>query len=290
MAKQNHGKKKKVREKLRNMYRLVLLHEDTFEERLALRLTPLNVFTYAGLLLILLVIMVTAIIAFTPLREYIPGYSDVATKRNAAYAVFKADSLENELIIRENYMKNLHTLLSGGAPSDSSDIAEQHVVHSGEIDDYKSKADQRLRDEVEEAEKYSVHSSGITTRSQAAAYFFFTPVEGVVTAKFSPQKDHYGIDVATKEGESVKAVFDGTVIFAGWSPEVGHVIQIHHRNNLVSIYKHCSVVMKRKGQNVTAGEVIGIVGNTGEQTTGAHLHFELWEDGSALNPQDYLTF
>ena len=290
MATPNSAKKKKVREKLRNMYRLVLLHEDTFEERLALRLTPLNVFTYAGLLLILLIIIVTAIIAFTPLREYIPGYSDVTTKRNAAYAVFKADSLENELIIRENYMNNLHTLLSGGAPADSSDIAEQHVVHSGEIDDYKSKADQRLREEVEEAEKYSVHSSGISTRSQAAAYFFFTPVVGVVTAGFSPQKDHYGIDVATKEGESVKAVFDGTVIFAGWSPEVGHVIQIHHRNNLVSIYKHCSVVMKRKGESVTAGEVIGIVGNTGEQTTGAHLHFELWEDGSALNPQDYLTF
>lgn len=290
MATPNSAKKKKVREKLRNMYRLVLLHEDTFEERLALRLTPLNVFTYAGLLLILLVVMVTAIIAFTPLREYIPGYSDVTTKRNAAYAVFKADSLENELIIRENYMNNLHTLLSGGAPADSSDIAEQHVVHSGDIDDYKSKADQRLREEVEEAEKYSVHSSGISTRSQAAAYFFFTPVDGVVTAGFSPQKDHYGIDVATKEGESVKAVFDGTVIFAGWSPEVGHVIQIHHRNNLVSIYKHCSVVMKRKGEGVTAGEVIGIVGNTGEHTTGAHLHFELWEDGSALNPQDYLTF
>lgn len=284
------GKKKKVREKLRNMYRLVLLQEDTFEEKLAFRLTPLNVFTYAGLLIILLVVIVTAGIVFTPLREYIPGYADITTKRNAAYAVFKADSLENELIIRENYMQNLYTLLTGGAPSDSSDIADRHIVHSGEIEDYRSQADQRLREEVEEAEKYSVHSSGIASRSRAAAYFFFTPVQGVVTSEFSTQKDHFGVDVATKEGESVKAVFDGTVIFAGWSPEVGHVIQIHHRNNLVSIYKHCSVVLKRKGDFVTAGEVIGMVGNTGEYTTGAHLHFELWEDGQPLNPQDYLTF
>lgn len=281
--------KKKVYKKLKNKYRLVILNDDTFEEKISFRLTPLNVFTYVGLLVIILITAVTTIIAFTPLREYIPGYSDIKTKRNAAYAVLKADSLQQELNMREGYISNLRVILSGDVPVDSVSQAQDTNINVESIEDTRTPADSSLRQNVEKAEKYTINSA-LSPNNTSGAYLFFTPVKGTVTSSFNADEEHFGVDVATKDNESIKAVLDGTVFFSGWTTDDGYIVQIQHRNNLVSVYKHCSVLLKKSGESVKAGDAIAIVGNTGENTTGPHLHFELWENGSALNPELYINF
>tara|TARA_B100000780_G_C21093921_1_gene441035 strand:- start:739 stop:1605 length:867 start_codon:yes stop_codon:yes gene_type:complete len=283
------SKKKKVYKKLRNKYRLVILNDDTFEERLSFQLTPLNVFTYAGLTLITLGVFLISIIAFTPLREYIPGYSDVTTKKNAAYAVFKADSLHNELLIRDQYIENVRLVLSGDIKPDSidADISPQNKFE--DVEDERSDADSAFRAKIEKEEQYTINQN-LSDNKSASTYFFFTPVKGVVSSSFNPDVDHYGVDVVTEENEAIKAVMDGTVIMANWTTDNGYVLQIQHRNNLVSVYKHCSALMKKIGESVKAGEPVAIVGNSGEQSTGPHLHFEIWDSGKPVDPQQYISF
>lgn len=283
------GNKTKLKDKLKHKYRLVLLNDDTFEERLSWQLTPLNVFTYVGLVLIALIVALTSLIAFTPLREYIPGYSDIETKRNAAYAVFKSDSLEAELATRDMYITNVRRILSGEPLNDTIEGEINPDQSYDNIEDSRSDADSAFRAKIEDEEEYTINQNlkGNQTKS---TYFFFTPIKGVVSSSFDADDRHYGVDVVADENEAIKAVMDGTVTMADWTTESGYVIQIQHRNNLVSNYKHCSVLLKKPGDAVEAGEAIAIVGNSGEHTTGPHLHFELWEDGQAVNPELYIVF
>ena len=287
---ENEPKKKKVYKKLRNKYRLVILNDDTFEERVSLQLTPLNVFTYIGLTLILLIGVLIGIIAFTPLREYIPGYSDVTTKRNAAYAVLKSDSLVNELRIRDQYIQNIRGILTGNISIDTATGEINPDQSYQNLQDDRSKADSAFRAKIEQEEAYTINQNLRENATAKSTYFFFTPIEGTVSSSFNPDDKHFGVDVVADENEAVKAVMNGTITLADWTAESGFVIQIQHRNNLVSIYKHCSALLKKVGEPVEAGEAIAIVGNTGTLTTGPHLHFELWDDGQAVNPEQYIAF
>ncbi len=286
---ENEPKKKKVYKKLKNKYRLVILNDDTFEERVSLQLTPLNVFTYVGLIVILLISLLIGIIAFTPLREYIPGYSDVDAKRNAAYAVLKSDSLEDELRIRDQYILNLRNVLTGEVVVDSitGDINPNNQLQA--VNDVRSKEDSAFRAKIEREEEYTINQN-LRDNSTKTTYFLFTPIDGSVSSSFNPEEKHFGIDVVSDENEAVKAVMNGTITLADWTSESGFVIQVQHRNNLVSIYKHCSALLKKVGDPVEAGEAIAIVGNTGTHTTGPHLHFELWDDGQPVNPEQYIAF
>ena len=283
------SKKKKVYKKLRNKYRLVILNDDTFEERLSFQLTPLNVFTYVGLISIIMSVLLISIIAFTPIREYIPGYSDVTTKRNAAYAVFKADSLQNELAIRDQYIGNVRRILSGDIKPDSIDTDISPQNNFDNVDDDRSEADSAFRAKIEKEEQYTINQN-LSDNKITGTYFFFTPVKGVISSSFNPDIDHYGVDVVTEDNEAIKAVMDGTVIMSNWTTDNGYILQIQHRNNLVSVYKHCSALLKKIGEGVKAGEPVAIVGNTGEQSTGPHLHFEIWESGKPVDPQQYISF
>ena len=121
-------------------------------------------------------------------------------------------------------------------------------------------------------------------------FFLFKPVDGIVSEHFDPQIDHLAIDIVAKQDEPVKAVADGTVIFASWTQDSGYVIAIQHRGNLISMYKHNSDLLKNVGNFVTAGEVVSIIGNTGELTSGPHLHFELWYNGNPINPEELIRF
>jgi murein DD-endopeptidase MepM/ murein hydrolase activator NlpD len=154
-----------------------------------------------------------------------------------------------------------------------------------------SKEDSLFRLGYETQDKYTLSINAASKgKNSIAGFFFFCPVRGKVTSSFSAQTEHYGTDIAAAENEPVKATLDGTVIFSGWSSETGYVIQIQHSNNLVSVYKHNSVLLKKTGEYVKAGDPVAIVGSSGEQTTGPHLHFELWYNGSAIDPQDYIVF
>jgi len=283
--------KKKVIKKLRSKYRLVLLNDDTFEERISFRLSPLNVVSYAGLLFIVLIVSLISLIAFTPLREYIPGYSDVTTRKNATAALIRSDSLIHELNMRDQYVDNIRRVLQGDVFDDTTtNVSSDPNLNYKNIKDTKSKEDSLFRAKIENEEQYTINTNLNTSTQRSATLFFFTPLKGVVTASFNADIEHYGIDVAAQENEAIKSVLDGTVIFNGFTTDNGYVIHVQHRNNLISAYKHCSVILKKMGETVKAGEPIAIVGNTGENSTGPHLHFELWENGKPINPEDYIVF
>jgi murein DD-endopeptidase MepM/ murein hydrolase activator NlpD len=278
--------------KIRNRYRLVVMNDDTFEEQFSLKLTPLNMVILVGLVSIVMITLTVSLVAFTPLREYIPGYgSESDTRKKLINLTLRADSLEYELSLYKASYNNFHNILSGNIPVDTLSQQKEKNPVPKNVDVKPSKEDSAFRAEVESQDKYSLaFSGGKTGKSSISSFFFFTPVKGMVTASFNSAEEHYGVDIAAKENEPIKATLDGTVLFSGWTSETGYTIQIQHSNNLVSAYKHCSVLMKKAGQYVKAGEAIAVIGNSGEQTTGPHLHFELWYNGTAIDPQEYMVF
>lgn len=284
------NKKPKKLQKLKNKYRLVILNDDSFEEKYSLRLSRLNVFAVSGTLALLLILLVTIIIAFTPLREFIPGYTDVKLRQTSINNSFKIDSLQNVLIAREKYINNIKLIFQGKPINYVEDNVVDSLVNYNEISDTKSIDDSLLRDMIEKEEKYNLFSSANRNSNNISSFFFFTPLKGTLTSSFNAKNSHFGVDIVAPEKEAVKATLNGTVIFAEWNPQTGYVIQLQHSNNLISIYKHNEVLHKEVGDNVKAGEVIAIVGNSGELSTGPHLHFELWYKGLPLNPEDYIVF
>lgn len=268
------------------------MNDSTFEEKVSLRLSPLNFFIVVGSCIILLTTIVISFVAFTPLREYIPGYADVNLRKKVLSLSLKADSLEKDAAAKDLYVANINTIISGGVPTDKIKKPIQ-----AESDKYKkldlkpSESDVSLRRQIESQDPYSLLSvNEIAEGTGISSFFFFTPIKGIITNSFNPKDDHFGVDVVAAENEAIKATLDGTVLFAGWTSETGYVIQLQHSNNLVSIYKHNSAIIKKTGQSVKAGEVIAIIGNSGEHTTGPHLHFELWYNGAAVDPQEYMVF
>ena len=278
--------------KLRSKYRLLLIDQASFKERLSLRLNRINVILLAAGLFTVHGLFVTALIVFTPLKRHIPGYSDQRTKLNAYRATLLADSLQDALEVRDAYITNLRNVLSGNLPVDSALTASPLKTPPATASLLASRADSALRASVRAQEAYNVGgvSSGAALRGGLSGVVFFTPLRGVVTSTFEPRQGHYGIDIVTKADEAVKACLDGTVIMAGWTSDAGHVIQVQHAMDLVSVYKHNAVLLKREGDKVVAGEAIAIVGDSGELTTGPHLHFELWWRGEPVDPGTYMMF
>lgn len=286
-------KKKPWYKRLHVKYRLLIRDDETYEEKLSLRLSRLIVFVLFGSVSILLVFLTTYIIAFTPLREYIPGYTDVSLRKNVYDLHMKTDSLENILAKNERYLENLRKILSGEEPEEpryeKSDTAKRQY---SDITLMHSKADSALRIEFENRSRtYSITGTEEIIPSRTPkGMLFFTPLKGFVTNEFKPSENHYGIDIVAAQNEVVKATMDGIVVFASWTIETGHVIVIQHDQNYVSIYRHNSVLLKKEGTQVRAGEPIAIVGESGDFTTGPHLHFELWHNGNPVNPRDYIVF
>jgi murein DD-endopeptidase MepM/ murein hydrolase activator NlpD len=287
--------KQQLLERLRDKYRLVILNEETFEERFSLRLSRLNVFVVLGVLSIIIVFITSYIIAFTPLREYIPGYADVNLQRNIYELQLKADSIENAFASKDTYIENLKSILSENTISEQPVKAQDTTKKKDyrAINDKRSSADSLLRSDYENQSKYNLfvdESAGKKTKSGVTNLYFFTPIKGVLTSTFDPVQEHYGIDIVAKRNEAIKSVQDGTVIFTGWTVETGYVITIQHPGNIVSVYKHNSVLLKKEGTFVRAGETIAIIGESGELSTGPHLHLELWINGNPVNPTDYMSF
>jgi len=276
--------------RLKNRYRLVVMNDDTFEEKFSLRLTPLGLVILISAVSIFMTVLVISIVAFTPLRQYIPGYgSDVNMKNKLIALTAKTDSIENELVKKSIFLENIQHVLRGDITVDSLLNKPDSSLRYTKLNFKPSAEDSALRNQMEQQDQYSL-SDEKGNKNAIASFFFFTPVKGEVTNSFNQLAEHFGVDIAAPENEAIKATLDGTVIFTGWSAETGYVIQIQHSNNLISVYKHNSKLMKKMGQYVKAGEVIAIIGNSGEQTTGTHLHFELWHTGNAIDPQEYMVF
>lgn len=288
-------KKKSLFTRLRTRYFFIIRKEDTFEERFSLRISPIALVTITGGAIVLFMILVIWAIAFTPLREYIPGYADINMRKNLIALSMKTDSLNFELQARQDYIDNLKRILSG-APAKHDSVTKNHGDTTTHPVAYvpPSHDDSMLRQTVEAQSRYNVTMTERQDKSGDNSsindYFFFTPLKGVVTNGFNPAGGHYGVDIMAKENEAIKATLDGTVIISTWTLATGNIIMLQHNNNLVSVYEHNSVLLKKQGDYVKAGDVIAIVGNTGELTTGPHLHFELWYKGNPVNPQQYMGF
>jgi murein DD-endopeptidase MepM/ murein hydrolase activator NlpD len=282
--------KKSFLKKFKHKYRLSIYRDETFEELLNLKLTKLNVLALFSVLTFIFLVIVISIIAYTPARELIPGYPDDKTVRNIRLNAHRLDSLELEMKKRDAYFENIRRIVAGEEPEQFNNPRDT-VVKKGSVSFQRSAEDSILRSMTESDKPYTLlvddHRKIKTSLSNV---LFFSPVKGLITNSFNPSDYHYGTDVVAAPNEVVKAVLEGTVIMASWTLETGNVIQIQHENDLVSIYKHNAELLKRVGDRVTAGEPIAIVGNSGEFTTGPHLHFELWHNGTPLNPENYVTF
>lgn len=292
--------KRKWIQKLRNKYLLVIRNEDTYEVKLSFRLSRLNVFIALGLTTIILVVLTIFLIAFTPLREYIPGYMDVDMPRQMYALQLRADSIEREFRQRNLYFENLKNIIEG---NDMTAFYQKATAHAGGTDttiNYSdiqithSREDSLLRLEFERQGRYLAGSSeGLLSAGEGNEmpdFLFFTPLNGIITSRFNPDIGHFGVDLVSNKNEPIKAVLDGMVVFAGWTLETGHVITIQHQQNILSVYKHNSVLLKKEGNFVKAGDVIAIIGESGELSTGPHLHLELWFNGNPVDPTVYIRF
>lgn len=281
------------RKKLNDKYRLVIMNDSTFERKLSFRLTRLNVFIAAGAVAILLIVATTFIIAYTPLREYIPGYGDVNLQRDLYRLNLKADSLEREMSRRNLFIQNLQYIVEGKEiPGNTPEKPGDSVSRKYQNLDFGiSREDSLLRSEFESTDRYNLRfSESGNPASAISSFFFFSPVKGIVVNGFNPLRGHYGIDIAANKNDAVKSALDGTVVFTGWTLETGNIIAVQHTGNIISVYKHNSVLLKKAGDHVKAGDPIAIIGDSGELTTGPHLHFELWYNGNAVNPREYIVF
>lgn len=283
--------KRKFFEKLRDRYRLVILNEDTLEDVWYAVLSRMNFMVWIGLIGVVLVAIGIVLVSFTPLREYIPGYPDGNMRRMFILNTLQVDSLEEQLRVRDQYIENIKFILKG-KETQSYIIEPDSLPELQDVNFEPSEFDSILREQVEQEERYNVFNSMIPQpkKFEISKLHFFCPLQGAVTNVFDAQGNHYGIDIVSNLNEPILSVLDGTVIMAGWTLEAGYVVMIQHSNNIISIYKHNSQLLKKMGDRVSAGEPIAIIGNTGEYTTGPHLHFELWHQGKPLNARDYIVF
>lgn len=287
-----NDKKKKPRKftkKLLHKYRLVILNEDTFEERISFRLTRLNVFVLISISTIFLIVATTILIAFTSLREYIPGYSSTELKKKATELNYKTDSLLQVIAVNEQYFTSIKKVLHGEVSTvtfNRDSIIQEANLEISKLNLNPIKEDSILREKVDKEDKYNLFESAKLN----ANFVLFAPVNGPISQEYNVKEKHFAVDIVVPKDTPVKATADGTVIFSEWTTEAGYVIILEHSHGLISVYKHNAMLTKMQGDLVTAGEVIAITGNTGELTTGPHLHFELWSDGYPINPTNFIDF
>ena len=280
--------KQKLKRKLTHQYRLVMLNEETFEERFSLKLNRLNVFVLGGLFSIFLIVGTILLIAYTPLKEYIPGYDSTKLRTQALKATLKADSISRELTNLKLFTQAIQPILTGNIEPekiDSIQLETRNLIINDSLLKA-SKEDSIFREKIESQDRFPI----VDTKNNLLENVFFAPLSGMVSQDFDSNSKHFAIDIVAKTGTPVKAVADGTVIFSEWTTGTGYVIIVKHAKNFVSVYKHNGTLLKEQGDFVKSGEVIATVGSTGELTTGPHLHFELWSGGYPVNPTTFIDF
>lgn len=285
-------KKRPFVEKLKNKYRLVILNDDTFEERASFRLSRFNVYVFVTSVLSVLIILIFSLIIFTPLKEYIPGYADVKMRRDLVDLKFYTDSLETAVMSQNLWLNNVKKILEGKTDSSTTNSSDRSISYDTIKLSRIPIEDILLREEIESEDNYALVYSGqnIDDKDLEGVLRLSSPISGMITQQFNKEEDHFGVDIVAPEKTPVKVIAPGTVIVSEWTLETGHTIAVQHKNNMISIYKHNSVLLKKVGNFVKAGDAIAIVGNSGELSSGPHLHFELWQEGTALDPEQFINF
>ena len=273
--------------KLFHKYRFVIMTDSSFEEKLSVKLTRINVIAFVATLVFLCFFSTMLLIAYTPLSEYVPGKSSIEVQKSLIELNIKSDSLEAILVNRSIYLENINKIINGEelvTPENYAEITNTQIPISFE----KSKEDSLFRVKVEAEDKSSIYKKD--NPSNTTTLMFFTPLTGLISDGYNNKTKHFGIDLVAKEKSRISSVLEGTVIISHWAYETGYVIGVQHKNDYLSFYKHNSVLLKSVGDYVNAGDHIAIIGNSGELSSGPHLHFELWHKGIPVNPENYISF
>lgn len=286
--KKEETRRKRIKRKLLNRYRLVIINEETFEEMLYFRLTRLNVIIVSTFLFSVLFTGTIMMVAYTPIKEYMPGYASTTMKKQAAKNAARLDSLTTAYIQSNNQLQSIRKVLVGEI--NFQELKERKALDSTSFIarelPRRTTEDSILRALVEREDKYNV----ILNTESSVDFMLFPPAKGSLSQHYDPANKHYAVDIVLNEKDPVKSVADGTVVFSEWTADTGYVIIIEHPFGILSVYKHNSSLNKTQGESVMAGEVIASAGNTGEFSTGWHLHFELWSDGYPMNPENFIDF
>ena len=269
-------------------YKLTITNENTLEEIVGIHVSKLNGVSVLLSAVTVIFLIASLIIVFTPLRNYLPGYMNTEVREQVVMNALRADSLQGMLERQRMYIMNIQDIISGNIKADSVSTMDSLTTARTEELMERTQAEDEFRKQYEETERYNLTT--IDKAPTVTGLIFFRPTRGMLSSTFDANQKHFGIDIAASPNESVLATLDGTVILATYTADTGYVIQVQHSQNLVSVYKHCGSLLKRVGDTVKAGEAIALVGNTGEKTTGPHLHFEIWNRGRALDPSKYIVF
>lgn len=275
--------------RIRFKYKLSFINENTLEEVWSFRLSQLSVFISLGVFAFSLVAFTAFIIIMTPIRNYLPGYLDVEVRKEIVQNALRADSLERMIEIQNLYLKNVTGIISGTIELDSIREIDSLARIDADFEIPRSPEEEEFVKNFEQEEKYNLAVLN-TNPLPVDGLFFYKPVNGMISSHYQADIHHFGVDIAAAPKESVLATLDGTVMYAGYDPNQGNVIQLQHKNGFVSVYKHNELLLKEPGEQVVAGEAIALVGNTGKLSTGPHLHFELWYNGKPVNPEDFIVF
>lgn len=270
---------------IKKRYRMVIFDEVSLKERFNLTMTKLNLFTYGGIIFILIGVLVFLLLIFTPMKYFLPPVDNYKLEKIIVHNTVLIDSLEKEIEFRDNYFLQIRNIVKGEnlESFEYIDTVSKNTLLTQEQKD-------SILNELLERDENNLNQIRDEDFADIQKTNFYKPVSGVISNGFDPSKGHYGIDIVAAENDPVVSTLAGTVVLATWSLNTGYIIQIQHSNNIISIYKHNGELLKKDGDRVTAGEPIALVGNTGEQTTGPHLHFEIWQDGVPVNPTNYINF
>ena len=273
--------------KLLQKYRFVIMTDSSFEKKLLFKLSRLNVFVFVGIFVFVCFFSTLLLITYTPLGKYFAKEEKLENRKNLIELSLKSDSLESLLLNRAVYLENINNIISGNeliTPIESNNSASEK---EDDIIFEKSKADSLLRLSVEAEDKSSIYVKSVSNNN---TLLFFTPLSGLISDVYNSKTKHFGVDLVAKDKSRISSVLDGTVIISHWTSETGYVIAIQHKDDYISLYKHNSLLLKGVGDFVRAGDHISVIGNSGELSSGPHLHFELWHKGTPVNPENYISF
>ena len=285
----NEKQNKTFLKRIFNDYKVVVSSEDTFEEKLSFKANKINAFIIMLLYSIILIAFTISIVFFTQLREMVPGYSSSDLLNRAIYLTKKTDSLEQQIALNNKFYKSIEDVLSGNVDefiSRNELSIDSNLINPDIFTISPNLQDSILRQYVENEDKFNLTNNELVIENK----MFFSPIKGEITQSFNFNENHFAIDIAADIGTPVKSVLDGKIIFSEWSLETGYVVVIDHGENIISVYKHNSKTLKEQNDFVQAGEVIAYSGNQGNLSSGPHLHFELWKNGTPIDPEPLLNF
>jgi len=282
-----------LNKKQKRKLHLSIFDAHTFEEVKSLKLSRPLIFSIIGAGVLIVFVLVFLLLVYTPLNLLIPSKASLKAKNSVIETSLMIDSLERKIISEETYLTQIKNIIQGKIATDSFNVSKIYndssiIISKSEFEN--SNLDSIIRAELEETDAGTIGEEIKEIKETLKNLHFIVPLKGIVSNEFDSKKSHFGIDIVPGNDETVLATLSGTVILSTWSVETGYIIGIQHNWNLISFYKHNSVLLKKVGDRVKSGESVAIVGNSGEQTSGKHLHFELWHNGTPTNPRDYITF